>query len=80
MSVLYLVLPLAMLIAAGMVWAFVRSVRKGQFDDLETPAMRILFDDPPQRRPPAATPDPDPASASAHAHPIPPEPPAPSNH
>lgn len=45
MSVIYVVLPLALLIAAGMVWAFVRSVRKGQFDDLETPAMRMLFED-----------------------------------
>jgi len=26
---------------------FVWAVRKGQFDDLETPAMRILFDDEP---------------------------------
>lgn len=49
MSVIYVVLPLALVIAAGMVWAFMRSVRRGQFDDLETPAMRMLFDDPPQR-------------------------------
>jgi cbb3-type cytochrome oxidase maturation protein len=49
MSVLYLVLPLALLIAAGMVWAFVRSVRRGQLDDLETPALRMLFDDPPRK-------------------------------
>ncbi|MFA7330049.1 MAG: cbb3-type cytochrome oxidase assembly protein CcoS [Candidatus Delongbacteria bacterium] len=54
MSVIYVVLPLALVIAAGMVWAFVRSVRKGQFDDLETPAIRMLFEDSPvQRRPPA---------------------------
>jgi len=49
MSVIYVVLPLALIIAAGMVWAFVRSVRKGQFDDLDTPAIRMLFEDSPVR-------------------------------
>jgi len=54
MSVIYVVLPLALVIAAGMVWAFVRSVRKGQFDDLDTPAIRMLFEDTPVGpRPPA---------------------------
>jgi len=52
MSVIYVVLPLALFIAAGMVWAFVRSVRKGQFDDLETPAMRMLFEDQEARKDP----------------------------
>ena len=45
MSVLYIVLPLALLIAAGGVVAFIWAARQGQFDDLETPAHRILFDD-----------------------------------
>jgi cbb3-type cytochrome oxidase maturation protein len=54
MSVIYVVLPLALVIAAGMVWAFVRSVRKGQFDDLDTPAIRMLFEDSPVRNPPPA--------------------------
>ena len=69
MSVIYVVLPLALVIAAGMVWAFMRSVRKGQFDDLETPALRMLFDDPPQRvvppRPREPESGPDPASPDA---------------
>jgi cbb3-type cytochrome oxidase maturation protein len=47
MSVLYIVLPMALLIAGGMLWAFIRSVKQGQFDDLETPAWRVLFDDEP---------------------------------
>lgn len=60
MSVLYLVLPLALLIVIGMVWAFVRSVRGGQFDDLDTPALRMLFDDEPRaRRTPPSTPPPE---------------------
>lgn len=45
MSVLYIVLPLALLIATGAVVAFVWAARSGQFDDLETPSRRILFDD-----------------------------------
>lgn len=45
MSVIYLVLPLALLIVAGAVVAFVWSARSGQFDDLDTPAMRVLHDE-----------------------------------
>lgn len=46
MNLLYLILPLALLIGAGFVAAFVWATRKGQFDDLETPAMRALFEEP----------------------------------
>ncbi|MFI5312183.1 MAG: cbb3-type cytochrome oxidase assembly protein CcoS [Gemmatimonadales bacterium] len=45
MSVLYIVVPLALLIVAGAVAAFVWATRRGQFDDLDTPAMRMLHDD-----------------------------------
>ena len=45
MAVLYIVVPLALIIAAIAVLAFVWSVKGGQFDDLDTPAMRILHDD-----------------------------------
>ncbi|NJK89012.1 MAG: cbb3-type cytochrome oxidase assembly protein CcoS [Myxococcales bacterium] len=45
MSVLYIVLPLAILIAIGAVAAFVWMVRGGQLDDLDSPALRILHDD-----------------------------------
>lgn len=45
MEVLYLLVPLAVLIAAGIVWAFLWAVKSGQFDDLEGPAHRILMDD-----------------------------------
>jgi len=44
-TALYLVLPLALLVAAGAVIAFVWTVRSGQLDDTETPPRRILFDD-----------------------------------
>ena len=42
---LYLVLPLALLIASGAVAAFIWTVRSGQLDDVDTPPRRILFDD-----------------------------------
>ncbi len=45
MSILFVLVPLAMLLMAFAVAAFVWAVRSGQFDDLESPASRILFDD-----------------------------------
>ncbi len=45
MSVLYVVVPLAILLAAAAVWGFVWATRRGQFDDLDTPAHRMLHDD-----------------------------------
>jgi len=45
MSVLYVVLPLALIIVGAAVGAFVWSARSGQFDDLDTPAVRVLHDD-----------------------------------
>lgn len=45
MSILYIMVPLAFLLAGAGVWAFIRAARGGQFDDLETPAVRMLFDD-----------------------------------
>jgi cbb3-type cytochrome oxidase maturation protein len=44
MSVIYLVLPLALIIVGGAVLAFVWSAKNGQYDDLETPAVRVLHD------------------------------------
>lgn len=45
MMVIYLLVPLAMLLAGIAVAAFVWSARKGQLDDLVTPALRMLHDD-----------------------------------
>jgi cbb3-type cytochrome oxidase maturation protein len=42
MSAIYIALPLALLLALAGVMAFIWSVRSGQMDDLETPALRIL--------------------------------------
>jgi cbb3-type cytochrome oxidase maturation protein len=45
MEVLYLLVPLALLLSAGAVAVFAWAARDGQFDDLETPAVRILLPD-----------------------------------
>ena len=44
MSVLYVLMPLAILIVAGFVVAFVWAVRSGQLDDTDTPPLRVLTD------------------------------------
>jgi cbb3-type cytochrome oxidase maturation protein len=44
-NVLFLVVPMALALVGIGVGAFVWAVRKGQFDDLDTPAVRMLFDD-----------------------------------
>ena len=45
MEILYLLIPLAVILAGVIVWAFLWSIRSGQFDDLEGPAHRILMDE-----------------------------------
>ncbi len=50
METLFVLLPLALLIAAIAVGFFIWAAKTGQFDDLETPAIRILFDDEEPRR------------------------------
>jgi len=45
MSVLYVVVPLAIVLAAAAVWGFIWATRHGQYDDLDTPAHRMLHDD-----------------------------------
>jgi len=49
-SVIFLVLPLALIVVAAAVFAFVWATRRGQFDDLDTPALRMLHDDDERRR------------------------------
>lgn len=45
MSVVYIVLPLALVVVGIAVFAFVWSARSGQYDDMDTPAVRMLHDD-----------------------------------
>lgn len=45
MSVIFIVLPLALGIVAVAVAGYVWAASRGQFDDLDTPALRMLHDD-----------------------------------
>ena len=45
MNIVFVLIPLAILLLGAAVWAFIWAVNHGQFDDLEGPAHRILFDD-----------------------------------
>jgi cbb3-type cytochrome oxidase maturation protein len=45
MTILFVLVPLAIMLLALAIWAFFWAVRTGQFDDLDTPAVRILLDD-----------------------------------
>ncbi|MFO1302250.1 MAG: cbb3-type cytochrome oxidase assembly protein CcoS [Burkholderiales bacterium] len=45
MEILFLLIPLAIVLAFLIGAAFVWSVRSGQFDDLDGPAHRVLADD-----------------------------------
>ncbi|MGM0913203.1 MAG: cbb3-type cytochrome oxidase assembly protein CcoS [Pseudomonadota bacterium] len=45
MSILYLLIPLSLILLGLAVWAFFWAVKHDQFEDLEGPAYRILFDD-----------------------------------
>ena len=56
MSVLYIVLPLAMVIVGVAVTAYIWATRSGQLDDLETPALRMLHDDGDSGRAPGTAP------------------------
>ena len=49
MSVIYVLLPAAAALAVAGVVAFIWAVRRGQLDDLDTPAVRILHDDEDER-------------------------------
>ena len=45
MESLYLLIPIALLLAGGAIAAFLWAVRTRQFDDLEMEGRRLLFDD-----------------------------------
>jgi len=47
MSVIFLLLIASITVAGIFLIAFLWSVKKGQFDDEESPPVRILFDDAP---------------------------------
>ena len=55
MSMLYVLIPLALMLLAVAAWALIWAIRTGQFDDLESHGWSVVLDD--DQRPP---PDPEP--------------------
>ena len=51
MTILLLLVPISLLLLGIAIGLFVWAVRRGQFDDLDTPAIDILRDDPVVPRP-----------------------------
>lgn len=45
MSVIYLLISISIFVAVAFLYAFIRAVRSGQYDDDYTPSVRMLFDD-----------------------------------
>lgn len=45
MSVIFLLIPLSILFAVAFLFAFIWSVRSGQYEDTTTPSMRVLLDE-----------------------------------
>jgi cbb3-type cytochrome oxidase maturation protein len=45
MNILLALIPISLALLGLAIWAFVWAVRKGQYDDLDTPALDILVDD-----------------------------------
>ena len=54
MSILLMLIPISMVLFGLAVAAFIWAVKRGQFDDLDTPALDILEDD--DRPPPLPVP------------------------
>jgi cbb3-type cytochrome oxidase maturation protein len=45
MNILLALIPISLLLLGAAVWAFVWAVKRGQYDDLDTPPLDILIDD-----------------------------------
>jgi len=45
MSLVYVLVPIALLLGFGFLGAFLWGAATGQYDDLETPAYRVLIED-----------------------------------
>jgi len=45
MTTLYFLIPLALLLMAGALWALFWAIRTGQFDDLETQGWSVVLDE-----------------------------------
>lgn len=50
MNSLLILVPITLVLFGLAIWAFAWAVRRGQFDDLETPAIDILAEEHPSER------------------------------
>lgn len=66
MIILLMLVPLSLMLLAFAIGAFVWAVRKGQFDDMDTPALDILRDD--SRPEPSSFAEPDAPSRDVDTH------------
>jgi cbb3-type cytochrome oxidase maturation protein len=57
MSMLYILIPLALMLLAVAAWALIWAIRTGQFDDLESHGWSVVLDDD-QKPPPDPEPEP----------------------
>ena len=44
MEIIYLLIPIALILVATIIWIFMWAVKSEQFDDLEGPAHKIIMD------------------------------------
>jgi len=65
MMALYILIPVALAIVAVVIYLFFWAVDNGQYDDLDSPAHRILFDDEDPKHQAAAKPNTPPDKKSA---------------
>ena len=45
MSVIYMLISISIVVAIFFLYAFIKAVKSGQYDDDYTPSVRMLFDD-----------------------------------
>jgi cbb3-type cytochrome oxidase maturation protein len=50
MKAIFLLIILSLIVAVGFLIAFFWAVRSGQYDDDYTPSVRMLFDDPAEKK------------------------------
>jgi len=55
MTMLYVLIPLAVMLLAVAVWALLWAIKSGQFDDLESHGWSVVLDD--DQKPPPLTDD-----------------------
>lgn len=58
MSVIFLLIPLSIVFAVAFLFAFIWSVRSGQYEDTTTPSMHVLLDEKTAAKPDSASANP----------------------